>query len=429
MRLSAFPRRRVAVAAATAVTIAVSLSVGLANALAQTHATTNLTVLAQASAQDAWNAWIKNYEAANPSVSIDIQFVPVTNYPQQLLTELQGGNGPDIMYTVAGSGQIDSALPLAQAGRLADLSKEPWAKRVPDAAKPLVIYKNKTVALPLGILPQGIVYNVGMFQQNKWNVPTTFAQLLALCKTVKAAGKVPIEIAGGSPLNTGLLGQVIAASTVYSKDPNWSANRLANKTTFDGTTGWHQVIEMVQDMNNTGCFQAGAAGTAVPQVFAALGTGNAAMIIGPSLAVNQVTAINSSQTIAMTPFPGFTPAQTRADAGYTDSVAVNNGSKNKAEAIKFVDFIAHQGQARIYTHVASAISLHDANVGIVPTSAALYGPFLKAHRVVPQPNSSWANGQVYIDLANGITGVLTGQTSSVDSVLQAMDQAWNTPTS
>jgi raffinose/stachyose/melibiose transport system substrate-binding protein len=42
----------------------------------------------------------------------------------------------------------------------------------------------------------------------------------------------------------------------------------------------------------------------------------------------------------------------------------------------------------------------------------------------PLPNLEWPNPSVYDTLATGIQGLLTGQ-GSADSVLQAVDKAWD----
>jgi len=415
---------RVRAALLAGVAVVALLATGAATASRQHAQVTSIRVLTSATSQDAWNAWVKNFEKANPSIDVQLEFAPVSGYPLAILTQLQAGNGPDIMYTLGGSGQIDSALNLADAGRLANLAKEPWVKRLSPAARPLVTQNKKVYALPLGIVPHGVNYNVQLFRDLGLKVPTTFEQLLGLCGQIKAKGKTPFAIAGAAVLNTGVAAQIIATSTVYAKDPNWNAKRLTNRATFSGTPAWHTTLQRILDMKNAGCFGPEAPGTGIPQMFAAVATGQAVMQLGPSLVIGQAKAINPNVDLAQFPFPGQTAKDTRAMAGYTDSVAVNAASSHKAEAIKFVDFIAREGQSRIYTNVSAAVSLHDANVGKLPATARLFTPYFKAKKVVPNPNTLWINADVYTALGAGVTGLLTGQ-STVDGVLQAMDAAWS----
>jgi len=396
-----------------------------APALATERRSTDTTVrVLSTSGRDAvWNAWKANFERANPGISIKLEFLAVQSYAPALLTQLQGGNGPDIMFMQGGSGQIHSVLNLAQGGRLSDLSSQPWTKRVPAPAKPLFKIGNKVYGLPLALVPTGLVYNTDLFAQNGLKPPTTFAQLLTLCSKVKTLGKSPIVFAGAT-FDAGNLGQMIAASTVYAQNPNWNADRRANKTTFASTPGWRQALQRIVDMKNADCFAPSVSGLSLTGVFGTLGSGQALMWPGPSVAFAPIRAVAPNLNLASTPFPSATVKGTQAMAGYTDSLGVNAASPNKAAAIKFLTFIAREGQSRIYTKFNSAISLHDANVANIPPVVKGFTPFLKTNKYALYPNSSWPNPDVYAALGSGITGLMTGQTS-VDSILTALDAAWN----
>ena len=68
----------------------------------------------------------------NPDIKVDATYLPIgTTYANTLRTQLQSGNAPDVFYVTAGSGGLQSVLPLAKAGYVADLAKRPWVKTLP----------------------------------------------------------------------------------------------------------------------------------------------------------------------------------------------------------------------------------------------------------------------------------------------------------
>ena len=175
-----------------------------------------LRLLATTGNVPAWQAWKANFERANPDITIALEHLNVAQYPQVLLTQLQAGNGPDLIYTQGGTGQIHSVLNLGESGRLVDLSKQPWVKRLPASARPLFTQGKNVFALPLAFVPTGILYNVDAFKQLNLKIPTTFAQLLNVCRTAKDKGKTAFTFSG-STTNSATLTQLIASSSVYGR--------------------------------------------------------------------------------------------------------------------------------------------------------------------------------------------------------------------
>ena len=81
-------------------------------------------------------------------------------------------------------------------GALSDLADLPEAKTVAPAVQALVgqfaTYRGQTNVLPYSITAAGVVYNIDLFDKHHVQVPTTWSELIAACKTFKQAGVVPI---------------------------------------------------------------------------------------------------------------------------------------------------------------------------------------------------------------------------------------------
>ena len=138
------PRRRPTIyGLALAAVAVVALATGAALRARGRKATT-IKVLAQSNGQGnpQLQAIFDRFQQLNPDIKIDATYLPIgTTYANTLRTQLQGGNGPDVFYVTAGSGGLQSVLPLAKAGYVADLVEAPWVKTLPlaPANKPLLL--------------------------------------------------------------------------------------------------------------------------------------------------------------------------------------------------------------------------------------------------------------------------------------------------
>jgi raffinose/stachyose/melibiose transport system substrate-binding protein len=389
----------------------------------------------QASGTAPWDAVIKDFEKAYPSIKVQISYVPIATYPQVLLTQLRGGHGPDLMYGSSGSGNPNSLLPLARAGYLYDLSHEPWSSQLPSTFDAYEKIGSARYMFPLDVPVIGVFYNPDLFRQLDVQVPATFSQLLSVCGQIKAKGKAAWVLAGAAPPNTGILSMELAANWVYGPDPSWDAERAAGKVTFSGSLLWKNALQRVIDMNKAGCFEQGVEGVqteAARQLFA---SGQAAMYGLPMAAYAATKQLNPNLTIATMPFPGPTPETSYVPVAPSDSLAVNKASPVRSAAVRFIDFLAQPQEARRMATLQGAFSWSDykqLEEGSLSQSdfqrtglswASGYLPTIRAKRVRQLGNLLWPNGKVYDVLGTDIQGLLTGQ-KTIDGTLSDMDAAW-----
>lgn len=416
------PRRRVALASVAVSAMALAVTAGMASAKPNDNVV--ITVASQAGGTNVgFEAVASNFMKANPNVTVKNIFLPIATYAQTIDTEFQAGNAPDIVYGSAGSGNANSLLPRARAGQLVDLSKRVWATRVPKELKPYAYLGKKLYMLPLNLVAVGAVYNADLMKANGWKPPTTFKQLLSLCAAAKAKGLAAWSIGGQFP---NISGAVLASSIVYSADPKWTAKRYANKVTFAGTPTWHKTLQRWVDMKNAGCFPQGVEGMGIPQALSLMASGRALWYVAPAGVENSIKGINPNFHGGFFTIPsGDTAAQTRATVGWTDSLGVNAKSPNLQWALKYIDFLARQGQSRLIPKANDAVSFTDFNQGKVPDILKPITAQLKdPKRHTDLANTLWPNGDIYTALGQGMTGLLTGQ-KTIDQVLQDMDAAWN----
>lgn len=122
---------------------------------------------------------------------VDITFQPTnpSDYNATLNLQLEGGTGPDLMY----SRSYATGLELFNAGHAGDctdipglhenfteLNLAPWATE-----------DGKMFAVPFAAVSHGVYYNKDIFAANNIAIPATFEELLAACETLKATGITP----------------------------------------------------------------------------------------------------------------------------------------------------------------------------------------------------------------------------------------------
>ena len=423
--------KRGMLAAALAVTAVVAMAVGVSATTASTQATTTtIKFLAQSNGQGnpQLQAILDRFMQLNPTIKVDATYLPIgTTYANTLRTQLQSGNGPDVFYVTAGSGGLQSVLPLAKAGYVTDLAKRPWVKTLPlaPANRPFFWRQGRLTALPFAVVPVGVMYNSAVLADLGIQVPKTMSQFLTACRTARSKGKHFLNVAGASAQNASLFATVVATSHVLAKDPGWNLKRITGKTTFAGSPQWRVTLQRIVDMKNAECFPPGAAANDNIPATPGFVTGQVVGWTLPSSIVSLLKGFNKAATYNFMPMPGETAADTRVNASPTDAFAVWSKSSQKAAAFRLIDYMATPAATGRYAALTGAVSPYQAATG----KRILYelrglGTFLNVNsKVFPLMNLSWPNPAVVETLGKDVQGLLTGQ-KTVAQTLADLDAAW-----
>ncbi|MEF2978434.1 extracellular solute-binding protein [Subtercola sp. YIM 133946] len=378
------------------------------------------------SATSPYSVLAQKYMASHPGVTITTNAINLSTYGQTLTTQLQAGNGPDVFQVQGGSGQVQGAVSLANAGLLAPLTGTNIPATIPDGSAAQFSVDGKQYAMPVELLPTGIIYNdaaakgVGI----TLTATSTLEDVYAACATASAAGKSLFALAGSQSPNTGILAQLIAQSQVYEATPDWNQQRADGKVTFANTPGWKSTLQTVVDMNTKGCFQPGAAGAGFDALTNGVGSTSATSfgLFAPLGGASDIMSAVPGLTLVGLPVPAPAGTTTKLINGADDSLAINAKTKSPNLAQDFLNWMAEPEQAAQFASVAGEIPIVGGPGQLSPVFAPItqmitdkqYGPF---------PAQSWPNGQVYDALGTGVTGLITGQ-ATIDQVLQSMDDAW-----
>jgi raffinose/stachyose/melibiose transport system substrate-binding protein len=144
--------------------------------------------------QDA-HLWQQVQDALNKQgVKVQIQFraINATSYDSVLQTAMDGGRGPDILYTRAGEGTESYAA----ANMLEPLDSFVDFSKIGAAPLESARYKGKTYAVPFAIQTMVVYYNKALFAQYGLTVPKVWNDLIHDCAVLKSKGITPIATMG-----------------------------------------------------------------------------------------------------------------------------------------------------------------------------------------------------------------------------------------
>lgn len=376
----------------------------------------NLTPL-----QDEAKAFMKKY----PKVKVKVEAIPDANYNAVLRTQLQGGGGPDLYESSAGTGDNAAVITFGKAGLAANLAGQPWAKHIAPNASGYFVGK-KLFGLPMDFDPYAYIYNVADYRA--WGVkpPKTLGQALKICSAAAAHGDVAFAIAGSVPANNGVYAMMMAQSDVYRSQPNWDSLRAKGKVKFATSRGWQTALNDFMKMYKANCFQSGASGGTFDDLTNLLGSGKAGAVASPTFSI---PTVESAAHLQLNTFGAFgSDGEGGALGNFGNAVSLNPHTKNMAAAQEFLKFLAAGEGQHIFASADGNPSYNQIKTGSIPAKLGLSGiaKALKQQTTtgkISWPPADWPNQAVYNALGTGVQGLMTGQTT-VKGVLQAMDQAW-----
>jgi raffinose/stachyose/melibiose transport system substrate-binding protein len=144
-----------------------------------------------------WEKVAADYMAANPDVTIEMQFLENEAYKAKLTTILQSADRPHLFYSWGGG--VFHAQ--ARAGVLEDITEAmqgEWAEALSPAGVDAFTYEGRVHGAPMFVSQVGFWYNQELVDQAGVDPEAihTWDDLLAAVQQIKAAGITPIAVGG-----------------------------------------------------------------------------------------------------------------------------------------------------------------------------------------------------------------------------------------
>lgn len=136
---------------------------------------------------------IEAFNEKYPDVEIEYEIKADGDYDSLLKTAIQSGDGPDLFWT---NGNVTATMPdLAANNAIVDLTDSVDFSFISDDAMNLAKVGDKAYSIPwMNMDTRAVFYNKDMFEENGWEIPTTFTEFEELLATIKEAGVTPISL-------------------------------------------------------------------------------------------------------------------------------------------------------------------------------------------------------------------------------------------
>lgn len=168
---------------------------------------------------------IADFEAQNPNVKVNEVDALNDDYKQKIDVVLGSNSAPDIYFSWGGAYAYNFVSNQRALDLTPYISKDTsWSSQLIQSQFGAYTFDNKTYGVPVYMDAKVMMYNQDIFKKLNLTPPTTFSELLADCKVLKAAGYTPIAFgdkenwAVGHYLTT--LNQRIVAPNVVQADAN-----------------------------------------------------------------------------------------------------------------------------------------------------------------------------------------------------------------
>lgn len=208
-------------------------------------------------------------------------------YDGKLNALIAAGQTPDVYICNPGP-NMDVYVNAGAAADLTDIlenQEKDWYATFTDGIFDRLTYDGKIMAVPTNFAAACVYYNTELFEKAGVEVPTTYDELIDVCKKLQDAGITPISCSAGTAWCLSMIaGYLCDRSGV---DLQAIADHTANWTDDNCIAAGEKLKELSQ------YFQETAAGDSNDQATANFYNGDAAMLVQGSWAIAQINGNNS----------------------------------------------------------------------------------------------------------------------------------------
>ncbi|MGB2122195.1 MAG: ABC transporter substrate-binding protein, partial [Candidatus Puniceispirillaceae bacterium] len=279
---------------------------------------------------------VSDFSKANPDIDVKLS-INDREAHKTAIRNFLSADAPDITAWYPGN----RMGPFVDAGQFEDISdmwaSDPNLSTSFEAIKPTMTRDGKQWGVPYSYYQWGIYYRKDIFDKMGIAEPKTWDELLAACAKLKSNGVTPITI-GTKYLWTaaGVFDYLNLRTNGYDVHNELTAGKIAYtddriRATF---AKWGELVR-------PGYFVENHASMSWQDALAPFAKGEAAMYVMGNFAVSAMKDAGlTGDQIDYFAFPEITPGMPRAEEAPADALFIPSGAKNKAEARKFLAFVA-----------------------------------------------------------------------------------------
>lgn len=366
-------------------------------------------------AESARASYLKYLDEKLPEINIEFEFVSQDNFDNILNSQLQAGEGPDII-ELGGQTRL-----LANANYLLDISGEEFITKYAEAGIQPYTVDGKIYAAPLQSWYEGIFYNKKMFAENNLSVPKTWDEFIALHKTLSDFGIKPQTMGAQSyePMMKQSIGLV--NNEFYSKSENKEFDESFNAGEVKLSEGWLPAVTEWYKIIEAGYLTQNMLGLSYDQALDEFATEKAAMWECGPWAVETIKEKNPDLEFGMFPIPGTDPNKAGWLVGGPGSaLGINARSEHVEQALKVLEITAtEEAQKALIKDNAGSSFVKGVKVDLGEIYTDCEEAFKQGHVYAPW-TAVWTNGNAVTEgYGKSLQEVLAGSKSIEEALSDA----------
>ena len=283
-------KRKSFVAVACAAAMIASMTSGLTVFAEETadFSGEELSILVSAGWMDnRYDATIERFEDTY-GVTVDLQTIPADQYSDLLQSKLATDSCADIFWIQSNPFAIESTI-VDPEKYCIDFTGASWEDLMPEARKTSCVYDDKLYGLQIWHnSPEYVmVYNKTLFEENGWEIPSTYAELKDLCAKIAEQGITPWFMPGADGWQHQLAFFQIGG--VYEEATPGLYDALnTNQATFADNEKMLEVLNEFKELSDAGYFGEDWIGTDSTNLGNEFGDRNIAMAMANSSYIQQI---------------------------------------------------------------------------------------------------------------------------------------------
>lgn len=361
-------------------------------------------------------SYLKYLDEKLPNIEIEFEFVSQDNFDNVLNSQLQAGQGPDII-ELGGQTRL-----LANANYLLDLSDQDFVSSYSDAGLQPYTVNGKIYATPLQSWYEGIFYNKQIFEENGIAVPKTWDEFLQVHKTLQSKG-IKAQTMGAQsyePMMKQSIGLV--NNMFYSNGENRAFDEKFNMNESSLAESWLPALKEWSKIIEQGYLTQDMLGLSYDQALDEFAAGKAAMWECGPWAVETIKEKNPDLDFGMFPIPGTNPDEPGWLVGGPGSAfGINVKSEHVDAALEVLRLTATpEAQQELIKDNAGSSFVTGVEVDLGDIYTDCEAAFQLGHVYAPW-TAVWTNGNAVTEaFGKSLQEVLAG-TKSVEQALQDAD--------
>jgi len=307
--------------------------------------------MSEQSKRDGLDKMIAQFNAENPAVKVVVEATDFNTFSATLKTKIAAGDAPDVIF-----GRPKMFAELVTAGQLMDLTGQSFLGNVAASSLESMKVGGKVYGLPLDVQTMGVFYNKALFEANGWKVPSTYSELIGLCKAIQAKGIVPFAFGFKDAWTAQVVFQSEFSGGPLAKMPDFYGATMARTRKFGDYPQFLASLDRYAERLKYG--NPDPFSVDYSRQLAMFATGQAAMVMQGNWAVGDIRKANPEGKFGYFLNPAFdVAADNYLDIAVDDAFMASAQTKNKDAVLKFLAVMASPEGAKAWAETAKVISV------------------------------------------------------------------------